>query len=54
MEASSWGLVALGAATVSELGYVVQTILDWVPEPALAGEIDAYPRNRRGPHRLMD
>ncbi len=42
IEADPWGLVAFGAAFVSESGYIVQTILDWVPEPALIGEIDFY------------
>jgi hypothetical protein len=42
IHASPWGLIAFAAAVVSEIGYMVQTILDWVPEPALLGEIEFY------------
>jgi hypothetical protein len=35
-------LIAFGAAVVSELGYVIQTILDWVPAPVVVGEIEFY------------
>jgi hypothetical protein len=35
-------LVAFGAAVVSEVGYMIQTILDWVPDAALVGEIEFY------------
>lgn len=42
IQASPWALVAFGAAVISEIGYVVQTILDWVPDPALVGEIEFY------------
>lgn len=42
IQASPWGLVAFGAAVVSEMGYMVQTILDWVPDPAVVGEIEFY------------
>jgi hypothetical protein len=42
IETDLWGSIAFGAAFTSEIGYIVQTILDWVPEPALIGEIDFY------------
>lgn len=42
IQASPWGFVAFGAAVASEIGYMVQTILDWVPDPALVGEIEFY------------
>jgi hypothetical protein len=42
IQASPWGLIAFGAAVVSELGYVIQTILDWVPAPVVVGEIEFY------------
>lgn len=35
-------MIAFGAAGVSAIGYVVQTILDHVPEPALVGKIEFY------------
>jgi hypothetical protein len=42
IHASPWGLIAFGAAVVSAIGYAVQTILDYVPEPAVVGEIEFY------------
>jgi hypothetical protein len=42
INALPWGLIALGATAVSLIGYVVQTILDYVPEPALVGELEFY------------
>lgn len=40
--ASVWGWIAFGAADVSAVGYAVQTILDYVPAPALVGQIEFY------------
>jgi hypothetical protein len=37
-----WGWIAIGAADVSAVGYAVQTILDYVPAPALVGQIEFY------------
>jgi hypothetical protein len=42
IEASYWGWIAFGAAVVSAIGYAVQTILDYVPEPALVGELEFW------------
>jgi hypothetical protein len=42
IEASPWGWIAFGAAVVSAIGYALQTILDYVREPALVGEIEFY------------
>jgi hypothetical protein len=35
--ASIWGWIAAVAAVVSAIGYALQIILDWVPEPAAIG-----------------
>jgi hypothetical protein len=40
--ASRLGWIAVGATVMSVIGYVVQTILDHVDEPALVGEIEFY------------
>jgi hypothetical protein len=37
-----WGWIAIGAADVSAVGYAVQTILDYVPAPALVGQTEFY------------
>jgi hypothetical protein len=42
IEASRWGWIAIGAAAISALGYVIQTILDYVSEPAIVGEIEYW------------
>jgi hypothetical protein len=42
IEASRSGWIALGAALVSAVGYLIQIVLDYVPEPALVGEIEFY------------
>ena len=40
--ASGWGWVAAGATILSTIGYVVQTVLDHVPAPALVAELEFY------------
>ena len=35
--ASAWGRAAVVAASASAAGYVLQTILDWVPAPSAVG-----------------
>jgi hypothetical protein len=40
--ASPWARAAIGATIVSAIGYAVQTILDYVPEPGLVGELEFY------------
>lgn len=40
--ASPWARVAVGATIVSAIGYAVQTILDYVPEPGLIGQLEFY------------
>jgi hypothetical protein len=42
LEASVWGWIVFGAADVSAVGYAVQTTLDYVPAPALVGQIEFY------------
>jgi hypothetical protein len=42
LNASRWGWIAAGATVASTIGYIVQTILDYVPAPALVGEIEFY------------
>jgi hypothetical protein len=42
IEASPWGWIAFGAAVISAIGYALQTILDYVPDPALVDEIEFY------------
>jgi hypothetical protein len=37
--ASAWGQIAIGATVVSAVGYVVQVILDFVPDPAIVGAL---------------
>jgi hypothetical protein len=39
---SPWAWIAIGATAVSLLGYVVQTILDYVPVPAIVAELEFY------------
>lgn len=41
-KASPWARIAVGATIVSAIGYAVQTILDYVPEPGLVGELEFY------------
>ncbi len=40
--ASPWARIAIGATIVSAIGYAVQTILDYVSEPAIVGELEFY------------
>lgn len=40
--ASPWARVAVAATIVSAIGYVVQVILDYVPEPGIIGELEFY------------
>ena len=42
IEASRAGWIALGAAVISAAGYVIQTILDYVSEPAVVGKIEYW------------
>jgi hypothetical protein len=42
IEASVWGWIAFGAADVSAIGYAVQTILDYVPVPALVALLEFW------------
>jgi hypothetical protein len=42
IEASPWGWIALGAVGVSIVGYVVQSIFDYVPAPAVVGRLAFY------------
>lgn len=37
--ASPWGWTALGAVVISAVGYATQTILDYVPDPAIVGAL---------------
>jgi branched-subunit amino acid transport protein len=40
--ASPWGWIALGAVVASIVGYVVQSIFDYVTAPAIVGQISFY------------
>jgi hypothetical protein len=40
--ASPWGWIALGAVAASIVGYVVQSIFDYVTAPAIVGQISFY------------
>lgn len=40
--ASPWGWIALGAVVISAIGYATQTILDYVPDPAIVGALVFY------------
>lgn len=40
--ASPWARIAAAATIVSAVGYAVQTILDYVPAPAIVGELEFY------------
>ena len=41
-QASIWGWIAVGAAGVSIVGYVVQSIFDYVTAPAIVGQLAFY------------
>ena len=41
-KASIWGWIAVGAAVVSIVGYVVQSIFDYVTAPAIVGQLAFY------------
>ncbi len=42
IKASRWGWIAIGLTVLSVIGYALQTILDYVPEPAVVGQFVFY------------